>query len=290
MKRVPVLLRSRTGFLATADTPLDSIERGTEKWDRSPISDFALALERVINVSSPIGRGVELDSSLEPAIIDIGHESHAVEDGKGWWDPDFRAMIAKGRGTFHFSTEQRRWVAGSPEFIDHFRVVEWLCSAASETRPPAGESIVVGDVLGVRSWKVRDFGQLQGTYGAIWTAPELEAQCSSRHHPAPDLKCRCGIYAVTAPTNSPSMFEAYVSDPMLVDGLVRLSGRVVVGDRGYRASKAEVVLLVIDPQASDFLVGAPWHDVPTVTRQEAIELASAGIGPVEFLERWALGM
>lgn len=55
------------------------------------------------------------------------------------------------------------------------------------------------------------------------------------HHPAPAEGCSCGIYAV----NNQALVPSYVSDPYAhVWGAVKLWGRIIPGEKGWRAEKA----------------------------------------------------
>lgn len=88
------------------------------------------------------------------------------------------------------------------------------------------------------------------TTGDSWSGPTQEARChagvqliprerrpDSGSHPgkaAPVIDCSCGLYASKEPTSPPQRM-AWAA------GQVRLTGRVLEGERGYRAERAEMV-------------------------------------------------
>jgi hypothetical protein len=82
----------------------------------------------------------------------------------------------------------------------------------------------------------------------VWT-PALSADCiaddpagasllsTDRGHSAPHAGCKCGIYAWYAPHDT-AMLTARVF------GVVRASGLVLMGDRGFRAERVQITAIV----------------------------------------------
>lgn len=112
----------------------------------------------------------------------------------------------------------------------------------AEFNSPAEESRIE-DLLATRSFILEDFGDGPQLTGLSFRQPILEgvneAHCPIAKHDAPSEKCSCGFYVYdetdgalwrNRPDNS---FEA----------VVRVSGRVVLHDRGLRAQCMEVLAL-----------------------------------------------
>jgi len=118
-----------------------------------------------------------------------------------------------------------------------------------------------GPVVGWRAWRiVRERGTFRlrsAVYEQEWPlGRELEATCA-RGHAAPAPDCSCGIYAVRGPAEA-LRYLVGRNDPDVVHrlvGEVALSGLVVEGEHGWRASHACPVRLWIPPrQTSGFAV------------------------------------
>lgn len=96
----------------------------------------------------------------------------------------------------------------------------------------------------IRAWKVADtFEQVDGqwrfvptTDGAPYLARDV-ATCSLGHR-VPEPSCRCGFYAV----NDGSTLSLWSGGPILE---VDLFGRVLVGEKGYRAERQLVRRIVL---------------------------------------------
>lgn len=142
---------------------------------------------------------------------------------------------------------------------------------------------VIAPLVGFRTWRAlwprmeddhRAFGLYALNYPVLYTpGPTNRAVCMVKrdtdmllladdevrmqwHGPTPDPHCSCGFYAQT---EQPALeFRDMARLPEDVDfgfhGIVRLSGRVQVYSRGYRAEVAEVAAL-FDPHA---LYGREW--------------------------------
>ena len=101
-----------------------------------------------------------------------------------------------------------------------------------------------------RDWGWRLLSPVQGEGSSVEWKPgkALRATCrrpwnsnnrrrrNERRHRAPDLKCRCGIYAGKSP--DPSLLMLFPMLDLMVVGEVALWGRVLVCERGWRAEYA----------------------------------------------------
>jgi hypothetical protein len=127
-----------------------------------------------------------------------------------------------------------------------------------------GDSTVVPSTLrGYRTWRVAGGGlgaRLASTAMAhVWAQPEVTAACMQETavgpvdqacpcvfcaeplHNAPADGCACGIYGWYDPRDS----RLIASD---VFGAIEVSGRVVLATHGFRAEKARVVAIAIEPR------------------------------------------
>jgi hypothetical protein len=106
--------------------------------------------------------------------------------------------------------------------------------------------------VGWRVWLVvADGGALRLSsvlYPTVWQpGQEMIAECNlsprlRRHHPPPVGECSCGLYAAMSLTDSISYFDGCGQNSRRsvyrVVGRVSLWGRVIEGERGWRASHA----------------------------------------------------
>lgn len=142
----------------------------------------------------------------------------------------------------------------------------------------------LGEVYGIRSWKVDAYGRLRALHvpdapawrpgvnvatcctdptlpwisftslasytfdfgkGGMVTTPTTkeESPAPRQPHETPDENCKCGFYAYTDP-NRPESRPTAANE--YVVGVVRGSGRTLIGTKGFRTEKAEIVAL-LDP-------------------------------------------
>jgi hypothetical protein len=83
---------------------------------------------------------------------------------------------------------------------------------------------------------------LRGSYGRPWTSPVLHAECERARHPAPQADCTCGIYAVRSLEMLPTQV---VRNVLVTRGAVRLEGRVIEHERGWRGEYATMEWLEV---------------------------------------------
>jgi hypothetical protein len=113
-------------------------------------------------------------------------------------------------------------------------------------------ALVPGELRGYRQWRCvgPQLLALNIAHGE-WIRPELEAVCrraifcghSVPAHQAPDKACGCGIYGWYGPD---SVWRQGYWNQGGVFGVIAVSGRVLLGDYGFRAQRARIVALAAD--------------------------------------------
>jgi hypothetical protein len=130
-----------------------------------------------------------------------------------------------------------------------------------------GRPLVAGTVVGLRAFRLGTDGWLYGPlYPHRWTPAENTAKCSPAgrmiliwahtmrvalaaggqqaepqvEHTLSGLHCTCGFYAYLDGSQ-----HTYANMPDGLAGIVEGYGTVTIGTRGFRASKARIVALVI---------------------------------------------
>lgn len=120
--------------------------------------------------------------------------------------------------------------------------------------------LYTGRLTGLRSFAVTPQGELTGvTYAGRWADGENQAKCAttddtfydwekgsvSRHfsqvaqHQVASVNCSCGYYAYFDGNNNE--FQHGVN----VEAVVEAWGKITIGEKGFRASKARIAALVI---------------------------------------------
>ena len=90
---------------------------------------------------------------------------------------------------------------------------------------------IAGAIIGWRAWRPGPSGSLLSlSRNEAWPVDRcLVARCGHAKHEAPASGCTCGIYAFRSPLDTP---------PGLLVGQVKLWGRVIEHEHGYRAEFA----------------------------------------------------
>lgn len=101
------------------------------------------------------------------------------------------------------------------------------------------QTMVPGTLRGYREWVPTPNGLQAVNFPFIWEPGVNTAQCARRDGPAPRAKCTCGFYARHTPF-SPSFYTA-------IAGVIKASGRVILGTAGFRAQYAEIEALYFPP-------------------------------------------
>ena len=131
------------------------------------------------------------------------------------------------------------------------------------------DDLVMGSVTGVRWWKVHP-GGLAGAYGHIWCHGRNEARCGKSHpnrwphnvtwingepvaleqpdrpneeNHVPGDHCECGFWAYW---DLKENFFSYDNGHILVCGIIEGTGRVLIGERGFRSQYAEITALHVE--------------------------------------------
>ncbi|MFQ5554806.1 MAG: hypothetical protein ACE5GC_05480 [Acidimicrobiia bacterium] len=157
-------------------------------------------------------------------------------------------------------------------------------------------------VTGFRAWTIHEDG-LAGVW-ATWNSPHHTAACTKSSAPASDIphsdgscgRLGCGIYAVKDPQWLIDDRPLEITDEGGVVGLVRLTGKVVEHERGYRAARAEVVAVAAWLDGAAFNTADPgWisnlfmfpERTLTSQRLPAEGIVSTFGEPVEYLRKQA---
>lgn len=154
--------------------------------------------------------------------------------------------------------------------------------------------LIPAGLYGMRSFKIRNDGTLQPLHrnthfvyeegvnvsacdsepvaftdlfgGRIWN---YSATIKEMYHPdgkTPDIGCTCGFYAYFEDTPETAFMLHF--EPHYVNGIVRASGKCIVGDKGFRAEKLEIVALVADKPAIPSKFRAWCNDTFLVIAQD----------------------
>ena len=178
--------------------------------------------------------------------------------------------------------------------VDHSLPSSWrITSPAPSAAVGMGEfdapEFSIEPVTGARSFEVDKLGRLTGvTYRTVWTPGENERECYSINDkmaymaslmtsyivggvpvaepkPTPSNRpphslpgCKCGFYGYYDGSND-------YGKPARVSGVIEGYGEVVIGTRGFRATKARIVALTIEADVPPHLAAKVRHnyaDVP----------------------------
>jgi hypothetical protein len=118
-------------------------------------------------------------------------------------------------------------------------------SSPMDDRPEVAKNFRVPDgiepISALRVWRVDSDLRLHSlNREATWVPGEwLTAHCSIKDHTAPREGCTCGVYAA----KDLNQLTPVVGAPAIV-GKVRLAGKIIEHDRGYRAERARIVELL----------------------------------------------
>lgn len=177
----------------------------------------------------------------------------------------------------------------------------------------------IGEVYGFRTWKVDTYGRLRALHvdqSRPWRPGVNEAVCHRSHyanggyvygqlmrsysfvfdpssssvvaepakpepkpeqHAIPDEKCQCGFYAYTDLRHEET---ADYHGEGFITGIVQGTGRTLIGTKGFRCEKAEIVAL-LDPTRGGkkkadwrsrqrFLIERVYPDVPMLPNRSAL--------------------
>lgn len=103
-------------------------------------------------------------------------------------------------------------------------------------------ALVPGELRGYRQFLILSDGLYPVVHSGVgpWSAVEV-ARCSSgSDHAPPARDCTCGLYGWYHPTGTTGSYGG-------AKAVVAISGRVVLGDRGFRAARARVEAVALPP-------------------------------------------
>ena len=146
----------------------------------------------------------------------------------------------------------------------------------------AGLALSLDPVRGVRSFRVDNYGHdLTGVvYKQVWSTGENTAQCRKRETflsaenakiefeapldtryqtgpPDTMLSCRHGFYAYYDGSG-----DFFTNSDSLISGIINGYGEVLVGTRGFRAMKAEIVALHIPATRALVNIRRSYSSIP----------------------------
>lgn len=113
---------------------------------------------------------------------------------------------------------------------------------------------------------------LRGSYGQFWESSRLAASCRLADHSAPNIDCKCGIYAYYRPS------AIAIGGPQAIVGVVEATGRVLMGERGFRAEHARILAIAPTTELSEWtwttasmeLIAAKYPDVAVLPSLTAL--------------------
>lgn len=103
--------------------------------------------------------------------------------------------------------------------------------------------LVPGELRGFREFLLTDAGLLPVVHRSAgpWRDGRQTAVCSTgAEHPPPARDCACGFYGWYDPSGTTGAYGG-------AKAVIAASGRVVLGDRGFRAGQARVVAVALPP-------------------------------------------
>lgn len=144
------------------------------------------------------------------------------------------------------------------------------------------KTVVPGFIRGYRIWSqgidIDWQPRLHGVaHKRAWMPGEtMVAGCShviyGHGTPPPDASCRCGLYAKYLPQNLNVSFVGEVARPK-IPGIIDAWGNTILGTAGFRAQKAVIRALWVEPTIEPFIRAAgEFYQVPVFdTLEEALE-------------------
>lgn len=135
-------------------------------------------------------------------------------------------------------------------------------------------ALVPASLRGYRMWDVAGMDLLATNFGhGTWDDGYLRAECfrglfdvfgvGSGQHDAPAQGCGCGIYGWYRPDEARLHAGA-------IFGVIEASGRVLLGDFGFRAEKARAVALAYPDAPADFVAHWAARGVRVFPSREAL--------------------
>lgn len=122
------------------------------------------------------------------------------------------------------------------------------------TEPFTGPLVYRNSVTGYRLWFLKGNGRLRSkSWSDSDWAPGVNLAVCLRNlvdpHDAPAPGCKCGFFAMVRRPELTELWDVRRKDhPSLILGMVKGSGNVIPGTKGWRAARAEILALYFDPE------------------------------------------
>jgi hypothetical protein len=131
----------------------------------------------------------------------------------------------------------------------------------TERGTPGDYDTAAGSVIGYRCWTVSHNNALQGAYHGSWPAAVAGfkhtaicySQCLDEQVPN-ESDCGCGFWAYWLPSDA---ISGTYSEPVI--GVIEGSGKVILGERGFRSRYAVIRALAVSNKLSPALM--PFSDL-----------------------------
>ena len=86
------------------------------------------------------------------------------------------------------------------------------------------------------------------------------------------IKCACGWYGITGHSNEYLFTSDYTRHRLpRIEGIIEGYGKVVVGSKGFRAQKAQIVALVVPEGRRTNAASRSWHDLTDMEKKERVD-------------------
>lgn len=129
--------------------------------------------------------------------------------------------------------------------LKRVRVDEYSMNPAR--RIHTGWEFVPGAVQGLRGWDVDSYGRLYSlSFRYVWTPGENVSECKERYSCTDLRHCSSG-HGFYGFHNHKQSFKSGEIGYARVYGVIRGYGKTVVGTKGFRSEKAEIVALYASP-------------------------------------------
>lgn len=162
-------------------------------------------------------------------------------------------------------------VPGALRLYRHFKAADGELFPMNSMSGGANPYRTGGAFLGDRVYVAECRKSIGGAMWAQQVGFAATGQVTPSHGPSPSKTCQCGFYAHYEPNtdfypdhdwNLTSGGRAFSRNQMIVKGVVEATGRVVMGTKGVRAEKIQIVALAPD-----------WTKYRSAEWSEAIENA-----------------
>lgn len=183
----------------------------------------------------------------------------------------FFARQRKAESTVKQSPDLGAFQAAFEAQIEKHRQLAAGLSSPSPAPPKPADfhglpfDLAVGEVYGMRMWRMDKYGRLYArNWKGTWRPGVNVAKCIKREwvrsgpyvvstgdftfrenheHPAPSESCSCGFYAYTDSFHAETQPFTESNGEEVILGIIKGTGRTLIGTQGFRCEKAEIVAL-----------------------------------------------